>query len=206
MTTAKLPIVQVVLGLPKKNKDLITCAKAIIDGLTNNASFPAPNPSVAVLTLDVTALDNAETATRGGSTVATTQRNALKAQVIQDLKHERDYVQGVAEKLTTNVAAVVETSGFRLKKPGSRTKQLLSVKYGGVSGSVIVVAKAAARTATYYWEYSLDQKTWTSAPDTMKATVTIGGLTVGQTYAFRVRSMTRAGTSDYSQPVTCFVH
>jgi hypothetical protein len=194
--------VRVVGDFPEKNKDLITFAKFVAGCLTNNPSFPSPNPTVAVLLTDVTAFDNAETTTVGGSTLATTQRNALKNKVLQDLRHELAYVQSVAETVTDNVQTVVESAGFRLRKPSTRSKPALAVKDGATSGSVLVVAKAMGRTAVYYWEYSLDQKTWTAAPDTFKASVTIGGLTVGQTYAFRVRTMTRASTGGWSQPIT----
>ena len=192
----------VVLGLPKRNKDLITFCKAVLAALTNNPHFPAPNPTLAVFSADIDAYDQAETAAAGKLPGAPSQRNAKRAKVVQDLRHLREYVQGVAENAPADAISVVESAGFRVKKPGARHKQALEAKDGVTTGSVDLVAKAVAALATYFWQYSLDGKTWTSCPETMKALTTISGLTVGQTYSFRFRTLTRAGASDFTQVVT----
>jgi hypothetical protein len=82
----------------------------------------------------------------------------------------------------------------------------LEVRNNGTSGTVILRAKAVARPATYYWEHSLDQTTWTRAPETMKATTTIAGLQAAHTYAFRFRALTTGGPREYSQVVSLLVH
>ena len=48
-------------------------------------------------------------------------------------------------------------------------KAVLEAKEGSVSGTVNLIAKAAARAAAYAWQYSLDQKTWTPRPVTLQA-------------------------------------
>jgi spore coat protein U-like protein len=63
-----------------------------------------------------------------------------------------------------------------------------------------------ARSAVYLWDYSLDLKTWTSVPQTMKASTTIAGLTMGQVYYFRFHAQTRKGVGNYSQVVSLLVH
>lgn len=70
---------------------------------------------------------------------------------------------------------------------------------------MICDVRSAGSPATYYWSYSLDQKTWTSAPDSLKSRVTIFGLTPGQNYYFRYHTLTRKGTSDVSQAVSLLV-
>jgi hypothetical protein len=194
--------VHVVLGLPVRNKDTIAFAKNVQSSLTNNPRFPSPNIVLATFAADIAAFDQAETQASAKVPGAATQRNAKKTKVLQDLRHLRDYVQQVAETLTTDALTAVESSGFRVKKQSSQHKQALAVKDGPASGSVELVAKAVARTATYYWQYSLDGKTWTSCPDTMKATALVNGLTVGQIYSFRFRALTRGGATDFSQIVT----
>jgi hypothetical protein len=52
---------------------------------------------------------------------------------------------------------------------------------------------------------SLDGKTWTSWPETLKASATMAGLTPAQTYSFRFRTLTHAGASDFSQVVSHLV-
>jgi hypothetical protein len=111
----------------------------------------------------------------------------------------------VAEGLTSDAISAVESAGLKVRKSTAQHKQVLAVKDGLTSGSVQLVAKAVAAVATYYWQYSLDGKTWTSCPDTLKAEADVSGLTTAQTYSFRFRTLTRAGASDFSQIVTHLV-
>ncbi len=60
-------------------------------------------------------------------------------------------------------------------------------------------------SAVYYWEYSLDQRTWTSAAEGFKSTTEITALTSGQMYYFRFRGLTRKGRTDHSQVVSMIV-
>ena len=70
-----------------------------------------------------------------------------------------------------------------VKKVTKPSKAELSARYGGLSGSVLLIARAAADTAVYYWQWSLDQQTWTSVPPVMRARVVIAGLSSPQTAA-----------------------
>jgi hypothetical protein len=91
--------------------------------------------------------------------------------------------------------------GAVLKLP----KSALKVEAGAVSGSVELLAKAAAPRASYEWQYSTDQKTWTSAPSTLQAKTTISGLTTATAYFFRCRGVTKAGEGNWTQVVTIVV-
>ncbi len=84
-------------------------------------------------------------------------------------------------------------------------KALIAVIQGAVTGTVVCRAKAPGIPANYFWSYSLDQKSWTSVPQAMKSTITISGLTAGQTYYFRYYTTTRKGQSDLSQVVNLLV-
>jgi hypothetical protein len=203
--TTLIATLYVVLGLPKRNGELLAFAKAVQTALTGNPHFPNPTPTLAVLAADIAAFDLAETAAASKTKGAATNRNGKKAKVVQDLRHLRDYVQGVAENVTTDPLTVVESAGLKVKKARTQHKQALVVKDTTTSGTVSLVAKAVALVATYYWQYSLDGKTWTSCPDTMKASIIVAGLTAGQTYSFRFRTLTRAGASDFTQVVTHLV-
>ena len=84
-------------------------------------------------------------------------------------------------------------------------KAQLSVKQGSVSGSVKLMAKAVDHRASYEWQFSTDQKTWTNAPSTLQAKTDIAGLTAGTAYFFRFRGVTKAGEGNWSQVVTLLV-
>jgi hypothetical protein len=59
--------------------------------------------------------------------------------------------------------------------------------------------------ATYEWQYSQVGQPWIDLEPTRQAKKVIEGLVAGRTYQFRVRSVTRAGRSDFGQVVTFFV-
>jgi hypothetical protein len=200
--SASITSIHVVLGLPVPSKEVLAYAKTLLGGLTNNPHFPTPSPTLAIFAADVAAYDAAETAAQSRAAGTVTLRNAKRTKVVQDIRHLRDYVQGVVETMTPEDALpAVASAGFRTRKQTAFHKQALKAADGPTTGTVRLTAKAVAKRATYYWEYSLDGKTWTSSPDTMKASTMVPGLTAGQAYSFRFRALTRAGTSDFSQVV-----
>ena len=129
------------------------------------------------------------------------KRRALVT-LLEDLRH---YVQTICQADADNAAAIAESAGMRLKIFTKHVKAAFAVVQGHVSGSVVCSVKASAIPTTYYFSYSLDQKSWTSVPDVMVSKITISGLTPGQTYSFRFRTLDRKGLSDFSQIVTFMV-
>jgi hypothetical protein len=208
MSTNELSGPMAVLRLPRPHTSLIVLAKAVHDAMLGNANFPNPSPTLAVFAADIAAYEIAETKAAGRGKGAATLRNAKRKKVRDDLNHLQDYVQSIAETQASSAdaAAVIESAFMSVRKAAKREKPELSAKGTGVSGAVALDAKAVAPDATYYWEFSLNQKDWLSVPATMKASTVISGLTPAQTYYFRFRSLTRTGPRDYSQSVSLLVH
>jgi hypothetical protein len=206
MRTITTPIA--VLLLPRPNKEFLTFAKAVHDHLKDNPSFPTPNPALTVFASDIKAFDEAETAAAGRAKGAVEARDAKRKTVKEDLMHLRDYVQSVVEKQAAsgNGAALIESAFMSVKKIVTPTRPELSAKNTGVSGSVLLDARSVARTAMYYWQYSLDQQTWISVPETMQVKTLIAGLTSAKTYYFRFHARTRSGETRSSQVVSLLVH
>ncbi len=195
-----------VLKLPTRIKNFITFAQSVASAMTNNTNFPTPNPSIATLTADIAALNTAETAVLARTKGAAEARNAKLAVVRADLETLKAYVQGVAGTVASELApAVIQSAGMTVRKVTLHDKPALEAKHGSVSGSVNLVAKAAARTAAYEWEYSTDQKTWTAVPTTLQAKTGVSGLTAATTYYFRVQPLTRTGVQNWSQVVVLLV-
>jgi predicted phage tail protein len=94
---------------------------------------------------------------------------------------------------------------MNVRRPGLRDKQALTVKAGGVTGSVVVVAKAAGDRATYEWQYSKVGEPWIDVEPTRQARKAFSGLAAGGRYRFRVRSVTQAGRSDFGAVVSGLV-
>jgi hypothetical protein len=85
------------------------------------------------------------------------------------------------------------------------TKPELAVKDGATSGAVQLTALAVASAVLYYWEYSLDQQTWTVGAQTAQARSTITGLRAGQVYSFRFRVFKREGLMTDSSSMVNFM-
>jgi hypothetical protein len=196
---------QAVLKLSPRVKNIITFAQSVATAMTDNASFPTPNPTLATFQADIAALNTAETAVLSRVKGAVETRNAKLAIVKADLGVMRTYVQSIADANPSNAEAMIESAGMKLKTVTLRDKAALAVKPGDVSGAVLLEAKSAGDRAAYDWQYSTDQKTWTALPQTLQAKTSSSGLTAGTLYYFRVQALTRTGEQDWSQIVSLLV-
>jgi hypothetical protein len=195
-----------VLKLSTRVKNVIGFAQSVASALTNNAHFPSPNPPLATFQADVAALNTAETAVLSRMKGAVETRNAKLAIVRTDLENLKTYVQSVAAQATpSDVDAIIQSAGLTIRKVTLHDKPALAAKQGSVTGSVNLLAKATAKRAAYNWQYSTDQKTWTSLPQTIQSKAGVSGLTAGTMYYFRMQSVTKEGVADWSQVVTLMV-
>jgi len=87
-----------------------------------------------------------------------------------------------------------------------RPPRVFNATPGPVAGSAKLVAGAAARRASYEWEYSTDGgKTWIAAPPSLQAKTVVTGLPAGNALQFRYRTVTKTGAADWSASVTLLV-
>lgn len=195
-----------VLNLPKTNNGLITFGKKVANAVKADSQFAQIVPTAAEIETAAATFDASEAAV-GGGVAKTKQRNVDRRALILCLGHARDFVQGLAEKQpsATEAEAVIVAAGMFVKKVTKQNKAALSVRQGTLSGTVLLVAKAVAANAIYYWQWRSEQTDWTSAADTMKARTTIHGLVPGTTYLFRFHALTRAGVTEWSQVMSFLV-
>src|SRR5208337_3645198 len=105
-----------------------------------------------------------------------------------------------------NGGSIIQSAGIAVRKTAVRPPRVFDAKPGVVTGSVKLVAAAAARRAAYEWQSSTDGgKTWVNAPSTLQARTTLPGLAAGTTVQFKYRPVTTAGEGDWSQPVSLLV-
>jgi hypothetical protein len=196
-----------VLKVSKQKKALSPYGRHVVTCMTGNAKVPSPNPPLLTITAACTALDVSQAAMPGNK-AATAQRDADYLALLLLLHHELDYVNSVGEKQTTpaEAEAVITGAGFSVRKAYARHKDPLAATYGLASGAVELDARAVEPGASYYWQWSVDMKTWVSLPETKKASTTITGLTPATMYYFRFRALTRKGMTDWSQDVSLLVH
>jgi hypothetical protein len=187
-------------------QNLPVVAQKVHDGINVNSGwFGSLSISMAQLQTDIT---NYQSSLSGTGKLATATRRSFKRKLATDLKHLRDDVQTAVEQQTSLADAqkVAAGAGMGLKKVGKRDIPELAAKSAGIPTVVVLTAKAVAPHASYYWQFSLDSKNWTSAPETMKHVTVISGLTSGQTYYFRFRALTRLGMRDWSPAITLLVY
>ena len=206
MRSLRVPRISANLNQAPTAPLLIAQFKNIVSSIAANpAIFKTPNPPLAVCNAHLSDAEAAQAAVATRAPGAVETRDAKLRFVIDDLHTSRTYVEGIANMDPATAAATIRTAGFDVPKARSHTKQDFAVKQGAVSGSVILVAKAAGIRAAYNWQSSLDQKVWADLPQTVQARLTVTGLAVGVLYYFRVCSVTRAGRSDWSHIESLFV-
>lgn len=191
------------LKLPKRVPALITYAQGIVSSMTNNAHFPQPVPPLTAVATATADLQTAETAALARTKGAVALRNEKKTTLVSLLSQLRGYVQVTADANPENGASIIESAGLVVRKPVTRAARVFLAKPGSVSGEVKVVAPSAGHRSSYEWQYSIDGgATWLAMPPTIQAKTSVAGLKPGSSVSFKYRSVTKAGASDWSQPMT----
>ncbi len=201
VTTPPIHRTSAALRLPKRKALASALATSIVNAMTDNPSFPDPTPPLAVVPADLAAFEAAEALALTRVKGAVITRNEKYAALHADLRHLMAYVQQVADRSPASAQSIIESAGFSVRKTTTRVKNELEAVAGAVPGSVKLLAKAVDRRASYEWQFSIDQETWTSVPTTLQARTVIAGLTSLTVCSFRFRGITKTGEGPYSQVV-----
>jgi hypothetical protein len=199
-------VIAVLPELPHNVLRYLTVGRVIVTRMTGNPHFPAPTPPLAEVSANLDALEaREELAQKGGKGMAQERDITLrKAHTCMTLL--RAYVQCVANAEPEHAEAIVHSAGMNIGKPRTRTKLPVKVKHGGAPGRVVLDAKALPKPVQYRWQMSTDQATWTDLPDSFITKSIVEGLTPATLYSFRLKTVTRNGPSEWSQPVTIVAH
>ena len=195
-----------VLLLPHPVPLLCKTGHSVVAQMTGSAFFTGATAQITSASNLLTALDTTERATKTRAPGSVPARNAAKRAAVAALQILTGIVQVQADANPEQADAIITSAGMSVKKAPVRTPVTFLAKWGPVSGSVILVAKAAGTRASYDWEWSADAgKTWTQVLSTLRCKTTIVGLPVASNLSFRYRAVTKAGTGDWSQVVTLLV-
>jgi hypothetical protein len=207
MATKASRTIRVVLKLPEKVADFIVRAQTIHDTMAaNSGSLPKPTPALSVLASHIADLMTKEAGVKVRTLGAAADRDAAKKAVSDDLSGERAYVEQLVNADPANAAIIAQDAAMTLRTQAPRSKPLLAIKRRVVSGTVQAVAKAAKGAKANHWEYSTDGgKTWIELEPTTGARTTVQNLTPGSTVSFRHCVLTKAGLSDWGDPVSTLV-
>jgi hypothetical protein len=206
MSTTSQNRVFVALKLPLPVPQLIKVTQAIIAAQTANPHIPTPSPPLATLTAALDALVTTEAATKTRAAGTVGARNVARTTLLSLLQASKANVQQLSDLNPEQGEAIVTSAGMGIRKAPARTKPPFAAKQGAISGTVVLVARAAAVRASYEWEWSGDGgKTWTTLPPTLQAKTEIPGLPVATTVLFRFRAVTKAGAGDWSLQTSLLV-
>jgi hypothetical protein len=194
------------MHMPRPVPALIPFAQNVVQSMTGNAHFPTPTTPLADVSAAIAALQTAQMAVMSGLKGTVAARNDKKASLVTLMGELRSYVQKTADADPENAAAIIQSSGFALRKTAVHLPRVFAAKAGAVSGSVEVTAPVAARRSSYEWQYSVDGgKTWIEAPPSLGSKTTIVGLPVAVSVQLRSRAVTKAGPGDWTQPLAIVV-
>lgn len=199
-------VVNVALLPAKSVPALIAQGRTIVEKMTGNPHFPSPNPPLAIITSHLDALEAAQTLANARTKGAAADRDVKKRIVLVDLHNLKAYVQLIASNDLPNAEAIITSSTLAVKKARAvHTKVDLAATPGPITGSVKLVARSAGQRASYEWQWSLDQKSWTQLPGTIQARTLVTGLTPMVVVYFRQKSITKSGPGDWGQVVSVMV-
>lgn len=189
-----------VLLWPKQPSKVVPFVNAILTAMFNNAYFVNPTPALAVLQADLTAFIKALSACETKAVGTLEARDQAELKLRMDVNHLMDFAQAVVDANPAQAALMIASSGFRQRKASVRFKPAVTLKWGLVSGSVVMILRSLGPRVTYFFQVSSDEKTWSSLTPTHHANITATGLTPGVTYYFRFQTLKgTAGLSDWSQ-------
>jgi len=130
-----------------------------------------------------------------------------------DLKDTKPLVQGLlqiaqqtADADPADAGAIFESAGMFARVVTVPAIPDFAARQGAVSGEVVARVKSRGDGTTYWFASSSDGKTWVVAPASRKATFVFTGLPAAATSFFRFQTLTSAGLSDWSQPISLLVH
>lgn len=179
--------VEAVMRFKDVKGGLVVYSSLILQKMSGNAYFPNAVPPLSELATATDELREAEASAEIGGPADTTIRDGKKGDLIALLKLLCAWVEYIANKSPEAAIAMIESSGFDVKRsthPGA--KDLIRVVEGPVSGTVIIYVKMPAKDARIHYQASADDgETWTDLAQIQNAKYTATGLTPGKTYLFR---------------------
>ncbi len=187
---------------------LSTRTTAILQALTNNATYPTPTPTLAAVTTALTTFNDALAAAAGGGVALTLAKNDARAALVALLRELAAYVQLTCKGDMTKLLA----SGFPTQKNGRAPVGVLpaptvTVKLGERTGDLAAKVDPLYGASTYHWRVSLASSP--AAPVqtalTTAASNVFSGLTPGVVYQITASAVGASGPSDWSDPATQMV-
>jgi hypothetical protein len=199
-------IIAVLPESPHNVPRYLTSCHLILTMMTGNTNFPEPTPPLEEMSGELDNLAMCEELARKGGKGMVQQRNVALRKTHNKMTMLKAYVQTTANEDPEKAEAIIHSAGMNVAKPRTRTKLPVQARLGDGHGRVVLDAKALPKPVQYRWQMSTDQATWTDVAESFAAKTTVEGLVPSTVYSFRLRTVTKSGPSEWSQPVTITAH
>ena len=187
---------------------LIVAIQGILTGMTGNAAYPSPNPTLANITAardSFIAAVNAAKDSRRQIVVRNQQRVAL----VTLLRTLALYVQVASG----GDLATLMSSGFTAQRSTKASvgplpaPANLRLTRGRNSGQIIARCEKLKQAGAYEWRYATAAApaAWVELDSTFAASIILSGLVPGTQYSVQVRALGTAGPSDWSDAAMLMV-
>jgi hypothetical protein len=186
---------------------LLVTSQHILTGMTGNAAYPAPLPTLAELTAARNAFSAAVDAARD-SRLQIVVRNRQRVAFVALLRTLALYVQATSG----GDLATLLSSGFtaqRRKQPVGPLPAPANLRLvrGRNSGQIIARCNTMRQAGAYGWRYAsaATPATWVGVASTYAASTIIEGLIPGTQYTVQAQALGTAGPSDWSDAAALMV-
>jgi hypothetical protein len=209
-TTGRSSLAKPAITFVSQSSDqaLIVVGGRIVAAMTGNAAYPAPVPTLAVLTTARNTFITAVNANDRGK-LAIAARNKAREPYEAALRQLSMYVsQACQGDLVTLLS-----SGYPAQRQRGAAVQIapatpgnLRVRQGPSSGQLVGRCKRIEGAALYQWRYAAAAAptAYTVTDTSSKARVTLAGLLPGTQYLVQVRACGNRGSSDWSDAVAAY--
>ena len=195
-----------VLHLPRTVPAVVAHAASVVKAMTNNRRFPNPTPPLVHVRKAIDELEMAEARARLRTMGAVGSRDEKLAALLALMRLVCAHVQGKADLDPRRARAIIRSAGLGVQKEQQRKPGRFHAKLGDEPGTVKLVAPAAAKRASYDWEYSFDgARTWKALPSTLQSRTSLTWVPEQRVVELRYRAVTRAGVGAWSGPIAIFV-
>lgn len=184
------------LPIPKK----IEFARSVIISMTGNPNFVTPNPTLAVIGTNATALETAYVNAANGAIGLKAVMHAKEQALEISLGLLASYVEGIANANPTLGDAIILSSGMKERKPNPPKANGFRISSTGLPGEVMLRMDADNR-AVFTFEVTLtpaDEASWTVLHSGTRAAFLATGLISGKRYYFRVAKTDKKGINPWS--------
>jgi hypothetical protein len=193
-------------GVLSRAKIMYTAFLAAIAQFTN-----LPITMAAFLVL-IQGMDAAQGSMKGKPRGLASVRDIKRDDVWTAMQTLRIYVQSLADGLSAPAAiALIESAGLLVAGVPIRVKPFLEAKPTTLPGVVHIIANASllvgsrSKNVTFNWQWSIDNKTWSSLPSTPLADTEMTGVTPLTTYYFRVSVTIGRVAGEWSQATSAMI-